>query len=59
MKVPVCVSFEQLNCVIKTKVDTSGCLKPCSGLIITTFSKSERDKKWDNVMSIFKDYDKY
>ena len=51
--------MEQLECVNKTKVDTSGCMKSCSGLIITTFSKNENNKHWQNLKSVFKKYDNY
>ena len=43
----------------KTKVDTSSCLKACSGLIISTFSKTEKNQHWKNLKSIFKNYDNY
>ena len=37
-KETLCTSPQDLDCVNKVKVDTSSCLKPCSGLIITTFA---------------------
>ena len=55
---PLCTS-EDLNCVDKIQVDTSKCLKPCAGLIITSFSKSERTKNLDNLQSIFGLYNEY
>ena len=41
------------------KVDTSNCLKPCSGLIVTSFSKSEKNKDLDALFSTSGFYDKY
>ena len=34
----------KLDCVDKIPVDTSSCMKPCSGLIITSFAKSHEYK---------------
>ena len=34
----------RLDCVDKISVDTSSCMKPCSGLIVTSFTKSEKSK---------------
>ena len=42
----ICSSFVELECINKTRVDTSRCLKPCSGLIITTLAKSEQKSNW-------------
>ena len=41
MQEPVCASKKQLDCVESLKIDTSNCLKPCSGLLVTSFSKSD------------------
>ena len=40
---PIC-SVQKLECVDKIQVDTSTCMKPCSGLIVTSFAKSEKHK---------------
>ena len=48
-----------MECVNKIKVDSSECLKPCSGLIITTLSKSEKEVVLDKSFPIFEDYDNY
>ena len=45
-KEPLC-SAQKLDCVDKISVDTSSCMKPCSGLIVTSFSKSVEYKKLD------------
>ena len=57
----ICSSFEELECMNKTRVDTSGCLKPCSGLIITTLAKSEQKSNWMDFFPIttVNDYNKY
>ena len=38
-KEPLC-SAQKLDCVDKISVDTSSCMKPCSGLIVTSLFKS-------------------
>ena len=43
----------------KTRVDTSSCLKPCSGLIITTLAKSDKKSNWMDFFPIVDDYSKY
>ena len=53
------MSLNELKCVNETAVDTRICLKPCSGLIISTFSKYAKNKNWDQLENLFKDYDKY
>ena len=42
-KEPFC-SPEGQKCLEEIKVNTSSCLKPCSGLIVTSLSKSEKAK---------------
>ena len=42
-KDPVCYPLKQ-ECVTKIPIDTSGCMKPCSGLIVTSFAKLEKPK---------------
>ena len=42
-KEPLCYA-QKLECVNTVPVDTSSCMKPCSGLIVTSFDKSEKDK---------------
>ena len=38
------------------QVDTFSCLKPCSGLIVTSFAKSEQHKDLDTLFPIFGEY---
>ena len=40
----------------KIKFDTSNCLKPCSGFIVTSFYKSERKKNLDDLFPIYGAY---
>ena len=42
-KEPLCPA-QMLECVNKIQVDTSSCMKPCTGLIVTSFDKSENHK---------------
>ena len=37
-------------------MDTSSCLKPCSGLIVTSFYKSEKQKNLDDLFPIYGAY---
>ena len=55
---PLC-TFHELECVNKIKVDTSSCLKPCSGLIVTSLIKSDSDKKLENLLPDYVAYNKY
>ena len=41
------------------KVNISNCLKPCSGLIITTLSKTEQNRDLKTLFPMFYDYDNY
>ena len=57
MQEKLCTSKE-IECVNKMKVDTSACLKPCRGLIVTSFSKTEEKKIFEDL-SIFGAYKRY
>ena len=61
MQEPVCASKKQLDCVESLKIDTSNCLKPCSGLLVTSFSKSDVHvhSKSLNLLPINKKYNDY
>ena len=50
-----------MDCIINniSSVDTSGCMKPCSGLIVTSFIKTQKDRKIDNWMNVLEDYKAY
>ena len=43
----------------KLDVNSSSCLKPCSGLIVTSFSKTAAPNGLENLAPLLKDYDKY
>ena len=50
-KEPLC-SSKQLECVHNVRVDTSReCLPPCSGLSVTSFSKSNQMKNIEDLIS--------
>ena len=55
----ICSSMEDMKCVNKVKVDTSSCLKPCSGLIITTLAKTESRRELETLFPDFENYKKY
>ena len=55
---PICSSTE-LECVNRIKLDTSSCIKPCSGLIVNGFYKSEQKKSLENLSPIIADYNKF
>ena len=58
-KAPLC-SPEGIECANKEKIETSSkCMKPCSGLIITSFIKSEKVRSLENLFSIFGPYNEY
>ena len=48
-----------MECVNSVTVEPSQCLKPCSGLIVTSISKSKLDKNWEDLQPIFRDYNEY
>ena len=47
----LCMS-ENLKCVKNVKVDDSTCLPPCIGLIVTSFSKTEKNVDLDSKGSL-------
>ena len=55
----LCTSPQELECVKNVEVDTSSCLKPCSGLIVTSFYKSELKKDLETLFPIFGEYNNY
>ena len=52
----LCSSPQELDCVKNMKVDTSSCLKPCSGLVVTSFAKSELKKDLETLFPISGEY---
>ena len=48
-----------MQCVSNINVDNSKCLKPCSGLIVTSLSKEDSNKEFENLNSIIEDYNIY
>ena len=51
MQEPFCSPKGQ-TCLEEIKVDTSSCLKPCSGLIVTSLSKSDEAKEMETLYPI-------
>ena len=52
----------KLECVNNIIVDTSECLKPCSGLIVSSFSKHiphQDNEIIENLHLIMRDYNRY
>ena len=52
MQDPVCSSSKDLQCTSKVNVKTSTCLKPCTGLIVNSFSKLDVTQGKENLMPI-------
>ena len=48
-----------MECVNNVVVNNSGCLKPCSGLIVTSFSKSNLNKDLEEMQALSKAYNNY
>ena len=56
---PLC-STKKLKCVNKITVNHSSCMKPCSGLIVTSFIKSEKHKNLELLYpKIFRQYEHF
>ena len=51
--------MKKLECVNNVIVDTVSCLKPCSGLLVTSFSKSNDNKNLDDLFPFLKAYNYY
>ena len=49
----------ELKCMSEITVNTSSCLKPCSGLIVTSFFKSAQNTNLADMSQIFKDYNTF
>jgi len=54
---PLC-SSEAIECVSMINVNSSHCQKPCSGLIVTSFS-FEKNNEIDDLLSFLKPYNHY
>ena len=57
MQEQVCTSPEELECVNKVNDETSSCLKPCSGLLVNSFSKVDWGMK--KLTLILENYNNY
>ena len=47
---PIC-SADMFECMKSIKVNASGCLHPCSGLILSSFTKSVESKNLESLIS--------
>ena len=54
----LCTSKDN-ECVSKIESDDSFCLKPCSGLIVTSFTRLDANNAVQDVAAIYKTYNKY
>ena len=57
-KEPICIP-KDFECVSSIEVETFGCQKPCSGLFVNSFYKSEQKKDVENLFPVFEDYNSY
>ena len=48
-----------MECVKKIDSDNSNCLPPCSGLVITGFTKTDPSRNINDLIPIIEDYDSY
>ena len=48
---PLCM-LENFRCVENVKVDDSNCLPSCTGLIVTSLSKTQQSKDWEYKESL-------
>ena len=46
-------------CVNNIEVDTSSCLKPCSGLIVTSVIKSDKNRNLEKLLPYVDEYINY
>ena len=52
-------SSKELECVKKVEVNDFNCLKPCSGLVVTSFTRSDPPSNLDILFPISGQYNKY
>ena len=52
MQVPICdlEAKERRDCIERIGVNSSDCLKPCTGLSLTSFLKSKPEKSLDKLI---------
>ena len=58
MQDPIC-SSKELECVNNVKVGNFSCLYPCSGLIVTSFSRSKLKSNLDELIPMIQEYNQY
>ena len=54
MKDPLCSSSKDLDCVLNVEhnVTSSACLPHCSGLIVSSFTKSDQNKNMESLFPV-------
>ena len=55
----MCSTSKEMECINNKIVNTSSCLKTCSGLIVTSFFKSENKYDLETLFPIFGDYNRF
>ena len=50
---------EKLECIKQVEVDHSNCIKPCSGLVVTSFSKSAIEENIEHLYPISSAHENY
>ena len=45
--------------MVEVDTDTEDCAKPCTGLIVTSFLKTNQNKNLENHLSVFQAYNDY
>ena len=48
-----------MKCINSVNVDSFGCQKPCAGLIVPSFYKSEQKKTLENIFPILDAYNRF
>ena len=58
LQVPLC-SPQDLECVNRIRLNDADCLKPCSGLIVSSLSKTELKQNVEDLLYFAEDYNTY
>ena len=58
IQVPVC-EMQQMECVQSVEIDFSKCVKPCSGIVIASFTKSRNINLQDLMSKALSDYNNF
>ena len=58
IQVPVC-EIQQMGCVQSVQVELSKCVKPCSGMVIASFTKSRNVDLYNMMSKALSDYNNF